>query len=135
MRGVAQRRFIVIKGIITVVECTFCKGKGKLPYANDNDINGPIMEKFCHICDGQGSITKPISLTEFMLMQSAQEGIVQAAAHVLMRPVLKLIEADPHQWSERGCATCSSVTTIVGRSFGCVRFAEMRALKRARKKD
>ncbi len=32
---------------------------------------------------------------------------------------LKLIEADPHQWSPRPCQTCSAVTALVGRPFGC----------------
>jgi hypothetical protein len=45
--------------------------------------------------------------------------VVQAAASVLIDAALRLIEADPHQWSPRPCATCQAVSAIVGRRFGC----------------
>lgn len=33
-----------------------------------------------------------------------------------------LIENDPHTWSdERPCQTCSAVSALIGRPFGCVR--------------
>jgi hypothetical protein len=46
---------------------------------------------------------------------------------ILMRCVLahteavaRLLETDPHQFSTRGCQTCTGVTAILGRNFGCV---------------
>ena len=49
------------------------------------------------------------------------EKIVEAAANKLMSVVLGLIEKDPHLWSTRPCATCSAISEICGRSFGCVK--------------
>lgn len=33
--------------------------------------------------------------------------------------VATLIERDPHQWSARPCQTCSVVSGLIGRAFGC----------------
>ena len=52
---------------------------------------------------------------------SKEEKIIQAAANVLMESVIKLIEADPHQFSTRPCSTCKAVSTIRGKPFGCIR--------------
>lgn len=51
---------------------------------------------------------------------TAAEDAIKAAARVLMEAALSLIEGDPHQWSTRPCGTCSAVTTLIGRPFGCV---------------
>lgn len=56
-------------------------------------------------------------------MTEPTRDVVQAAAHVLIDAALRLIEQDPHQWSMRPCATCRSVSAIVGRPFGCVKKA------------
>lgn len=45
---------------------------------------------------------------------------VRACARVLVGAALDLIQADPHQWSKRPCATCRAVSSIVGRPFGCL---------------
>ena len=34
--------------------------------------------------------------------------------------MLRLIEADPHLWSQRPCQTCTAVSALAGRAFGCV---------------
>lgn len=44
---------------------------------------------------------------------------IQETARVLMYSVLKLIQDDPHQWSNRPCSTCGAITSILGRPFGC----------------
>lgn len=41
-----------------------------------------------------------------------------------------LIQKDPHQWSTRPCSTCNAVTGIIGKSFGCVLYAEQRKEKK-----
>ena len=51
--------------------------------------------------------------------ESTADEYIQAAARVLLQSVVKLIEADPHQWSKRPCGTCAAVSTIIGRPFGC----------------
>jgi hypothetical protein len=47
---------------------------------------------------------------------------IRALEQVLPSAVLDAIYADPHQWSDRPCATCRSVSQLTGRPFGCERF-------------
>lgn len=47
------------------------------------------------------------------------------AANRVLHAVLAAIEADPHSWSTRPCASCSAVSAIVGRPFGCLKKAEV----------
>ena len=35
---------------------------------------------------------------------------------------IDLIYKDPHQWSTRPCSTCTAVTALLGKEFGCVIF-------------
>ncbi len=49
--------------------------------------------------------------------------LIQAAASTLVDPALRLIEQDPHQWSKRPCTTCQTVSSLINRPFGCVRYA------------
>lgn len=51
--------------------------------------------------------------------RSATSESVRAVDHIMLR-----LDADPHQWSKRPCATCSSITKAIGRDFGCVRYAK-----------
>jgi hypothetical protein len=60
------------------------------------------------------------------------QDIVRAAAGVLLEAALRLIQDDPHQWSERGCPTCRAVGAIIGKPFGCYAYAQQRAAQRAR---
>ncbi len=47
---------------------------------------------------------------------------LQALETLLPAAVLDLIQRDPHQWSKRGCATCRSVSTLLGQPFGCDKY-------------
>jgi hypothetical protein len=38
--------------------------------------------------------------------------------------VCRLIEADPHGWSTRPCQTCTAISALTRRDFGCVRKAK-----------
>ena len=38
---------------------------------------------------------------------------------------LDLIEADSHSYGTRPCATCTAVSALAGRPFGCVKRAAM----------
>jgi hypothetical protein len=60
------------------------------------------------------------------------QAIVQAAAAVLLDAVLRLMQDDPHSWSERGCETCRAIGSIVGKPFGCYVYAQQRAAARAK---
>ena len=55
--------------------------------------------------------------------EMAVEESIRAGAHVLMDAALKLIESDPHQFGKRKCQTCTAVSSLAGRPFGCQAFA------------
>lgn len=61
---------------------------------------------------------------------STDEDVIRAAVRVLMSAALDALQADPHSWSEQPCQTCRTVSAIVGRSFGCYRYAEERIAQR-----
>ncbi len=65
-------------------------------------------------------------------MSPACEDVIRAAVNVVLDPVLRLIQGDPHSWSERPCETCRAVGAMVGRAFGCYAYAETRRIERAR---
>jgi len=52
---------------------------------------------------------------------------VQQAVDVVMGAVLRLLQDDGHQWSDRPCSTCQAISSIVGKPFGCVEHARRRA--------
>jgi len=52
--------------------------------------------------------------------------IIKAACKVYMEVILDEIQADPHQWSERPCSTCRTISSMVGKPFGCCLYAEQR---------
>lgn len=56
-----------------------------------------------------------------------RQKIIRDVARILMETVLDLIQKDSHQWSTRPCSTCRAITNIVGRPFGCYKYAEDRA--------
>jgi hypothetical protein len=60
----------------------------------------------------------------------SDESIIKAAANVLIITVLDLLQNDSHQWGERPCPTCRSITIILGRKFGCYLYAEQKAAQR-----
>ena len=57
---------------------------------------------------------------------SYEERIVQAAAKLILKQVLNLLQGDPHQWSSRPCPTCRTISGIVGEPFGCVLHAQQK---------
>ena len=54
------------------------------------------------------------------------ESIIKAAINVLIEPILKLLQDDPHQWTSRPCTTCKTITSMIGESFGCIKWHEDR---------
>jgi hypothetical protein len=49
------------------------------------------------------------------------EKTIKSVAGLVLDPVLRLWESDPHQFSERPCQTCRSISALVRRPFGCER--------------
>ncbi len=56
--------------------------------------------------------------------------IIRAAVKVITEPMLRLLQDDPHQWSDRPCTTCKSISSIIGADFGCYLYAAERRRKR-----
>lgn len=56
--------------------------------------------------------------------------IVKAAARLVIDAMAGMLQDDPHQWSERPCATCKSISGFLGRAFGCYLLMEQRAERR-----
>lgn len=52
------------------------------------------------------------------------DSLIDAVGRKVYWTAFDLIQNDPHQWSTRGCQTCSAITTIIGRPFGCVLYAK-----------
>jgi hypothetical protein len=48
--------------------------------------------------------------------------LLAAAGRMIADAALDLIQKDPHQWSTRPCQTCSAVSALVRRPFGCEKF-------------
>ncbi len=61
------------------------------------------------------------------------EQVMRTSLKLLVDGILDTLQRDPHSWSTRPCQTCSIISGLAGRSFGCVLYAEQRE-KREREK-
>jgi hypothetical protein len=57
-------------------------------------------------------------------LQHQMKQLLTATLAVHTEVILRLIEADPHQWSSRPCPTCRAISGIIDRPFGCVKKRE-----------
>lgn len=57
----------------------------------------------------------------------ALTAVANASLRLVLEAVAGALEADPHQFSTRPCATCRAVSGMLGRDFGCVARARSRA--------
>lgn len=55
-------------------------------------------------------------------IEQAAENAVRAAARIVTRGAMDLLYVDSHSWSTRPCATCRSITALLGFDFGCDRY-------------
>jgi len=53
---------------------------------------------------------------------SDERALVQTAVQIVLDPILDLLQRDPHQWSSRPCQTCRTITSLLGKPFGCYRY-------------
>jgi len=65
-----------------------------------------------------------IKMANETLSDERAEQLIRACARTTFRPVLRLIYEDPHQWSDRPCATCRTITSLLGEKFGCYIYHE-----------
>lgn len=56
---------------------------------------------------------------------------IRSAARILMSAVLRTLQADPHQWSERPCQTCRAISALAGMPFGCYEYARLKNARAA----
>ena len=45
---------------------------------------------------------------------------------LMMDSVLEIVQDDPHQWSTRPCTSCKTITSLIGKPFGCEKYKEQR---------
>ena len=50
-----------------------------------------------------------------------QEYAMDLVKKILLKPILNLLENDPHQWSTRPCSTCETISQVIEEPFGCVK--------------
>ena len=55
-----------------------------------------------------------------------EKEIIQAAAQILIDPILRLMQEDQHSWGDRPCGTCQAISSIAGKSFGCYEYQRRR---------
>ncbi|MBR9837001.1 MAG: hypothetical protein GYB50_03800 [Rhodobacteraceae bacterium] len=48
---------------------------------------------------------------------------------MIPQAALDIFARDPHRFSDRPCATCQNITTIIGRPWGCVASARRNRVK------
>lgn len=51
-----------------------------------------------------------------------QEYTIGLVKRILLKPILDLIQNDPHQWSSRPCSTCRTISQMIEEPFGCELF-------------
>lgn len=59
------------------------------------------------------------------------EEVILAASRIITRQVNEVLYGDGHTWSTRPCETCRTITSLIGESFGCVRYAKERSKRNA----
>ncbi len=72
-------------------------------------------------------IDKRLTKLEATVNKSNFSDGLSAAVDKVTGSAFKLIQADPHQWSTRGCVTCRTVSELIEKPFGCVLYAKERA--------
>ncbi len=55
--------------------------------------------------------------------------VLEEAVTLIVGAILDALEADPHQWSTRGCQTCRAISALAHRDFGCVKAAKKAATR------
>ncbi len=58
------------------------------------------------------------------------DDVIKAAVKVITEPMLRLLQDDPHQWSDRPCPTCRPISSMIGADFGCSLYAERRRIQK-----
>lgn len=119
--------------------CTFCGGTGEHTFACQlARVNGPIPLEVPEPIENMTRHPLPEMLTperlealkalvktttQEYLVESGLVGVLEKTQAVVTAAdaAFDLIETDPHSWSPRPCPTCRTVSTLIGRDFGCVK--------------
>lgn len=64
------------------------------------------------------------------LTDKEAEQIMKASVSLLVTAILDIIQGDPYSWSERPCQSCRTISGLIGKPFGCYKYAEKRHLAR-----
>ena len=60
-------------------------------------------------------------MSETELLTANHDRRIEALENLIPAAALDLIYKDPHQWSDRPCGTCRTVSALIGQPFGCDR--------------
>jgi len=69
------------------------------------------QQEYLNLCEA-------ISIAE----EYAEERCRAQRENILTDAIFDLLQNDPHGWSRRPCSTCRSITSIIGRPFGCYEY-------------
>ena len=69
------------------------------------------------------------------LIDQHMKALLEQAVNKIVTSVFDIIQNDPHQWSNRPCVSCETVSTLSGRRFGCVEFRYRNIEKERRRID
>ena len=50
------------------------------------------------------------------------ERILKASINVFIESILRIVQNDPHQWSNRPCESCRTISSIIDKPFGCYKY-------------
>jgi hypothetical protein len=59
------------------------------------------------------------------------KAVTKVAMAMVVQPILRVLQGDPHYWSERPCGTCRTITSLAGEPFGCELYAIQKKQRRA----
>ena len=57
----------------------------------------------------------------------ADQDIIKAAAQIIVDAILAIIQDDPHIWSSRPCRGCNTISSLIGKPFGCYEYQARQA--------
>lgn len=54
------------------------------------------------------------------LIKGQARDIIRACVQVYTETILQIVQGDPHNWSTRPCTSCQTISSMLGKPFGCV---------------
>jgi hypothetical protein len=65
------------------------------------------------------------------MLDEVTKMLAREIAKMLVEKVADVLYVDPHQWSDRPCPTCRTISGLFGFDFGCNKFAKKKECRDA----